>query len=861
MNIQWRIAPGVATVVRACLLLISLSCIPRADALLGEEPANPVANSRLHDTQLPPGVIARIGTTRFGNAVNVADYAISTDERILATSTRGTLQIKFWDIASGKELSQFDTSATDLVQLGGFSKNGLLALIEDRARIVVYEEKTRRVHTTIELEAPFGKRDSFSGPWISDAENELTFCVGSRATVYDTTNGKTLREFPCFGVCGYSPRRHLLATANNKEIRLIDVSTGKEMPESPVVREDRLDTAGVALSPDGSLLAFVRRTRQPQVRRGDSPFIGPWEAVVLHTATGNKALRWELGIHHGPECREMSFSLGNQFLVVPGMGDLRIWNIPKSVELPSRTGLLYSRGRCVTRTNQLLCLADDLEFFDLETRLPDKTIPGRKRVTAISPDGRFAATLSIGNTLQMWDATTGAGLWSASCEFDFSCELIFTADSRQLVYLRQRDALRWWDVKNGELLYEFSRSRPLYPLDAELGGIIAYNPNPELLAVQTPTTIVLFDPSSRQKLAELRWAIEQDPGIEIKSMAFSQDGKMLAVGELNTSTDPATAHISLWDIARRRRVGRFESAFVRELAFIPCGRFLIAQGQQAVLIEVATGERASTAPGGLCVRNLGRDWRYRSIFFVEYSPKDRKEQLFRAQVWDVSQARTTLNRQIDLFPAGRYSGSADGTLVAVNEFRNSILIMKSLDYFYTIVPIVTIPRRVDFLACWDGLNGNGSTAYGAMTALVGGHDESVEFLSQKLSPAVAKDSAPVHRSLATLLTNSPEAFDQASLELRRFGPQAIPILKQVLTNDKQLGAYHTIEDIIVQLESPTIFNRADLRGARAVQVLEWIGTPDAIKLLESLASGAPCDQLTTDASAAIRRGRQRVSSK
>ena len=47
-----------------------------------------------------------------------------------------------------------------------------------------------------------------------------------------------------------------------------------------------------------------------------------------------------------------------------------------------------------------------------------------------------------------------------------------------------------------------------------------------------------------------------------------------------------------------------------------------------------------------------------------------------------------------------------------------------------------------------------------------------------------------------------------------------------------------------------------LRAARAMEVLEWIATPDAVRLIDTLANGAADARLTREAVAARQRRRR-----
>jgi hypothetical protein len=48
-----------------------------------------------------------------------------------------------------------------------------------------------------------------------------------------------------------------------------------------------------------------------------------------------------------------------------------------------------------------------------------------------------------------------------------------------------------------------------------------------------------------------------------------------------------------------------------------------------------------------------------------------------------------------------------------------------------------------------------------------------------------------------------------------------------------------------------------MRAARAVEIAQWIATPDAVKLLETWSRGAAGARLTTEAQAALARLRRR----
>src|SRR5262249_11604410 len=92
---------------------------------------------------------------------------------------------------------------------------------------------------------------------------------------------------------------------------------------------------------------------------------------------------------------------------------------------------------------------------------------------------------------------------------------------------------------------------------------------------------------------------------------------------------------------------------------------------------------------------------------------------------------------------------------------------------------------------------------------------------------------------------------KATEELERLEELAAPALRQALEGKPSLEAGRRIRALLERVR--TIPPRESLRGLRAIETLECIGTPDAQQVLKSLAQGTPEARLTQEAKAALQR--------
>jgi hypothetical protein len=94
--------------------------------------------------------------------------------------------------------------------------------------------------------------------------------------------------------------------------------------------------------------------------------------------------------------------------------------------------------------------------------------------------------------------------------------------------------------------------------------------------------------------------------------------------------------------------------------------------------------------------------------------------------------------------------------------------------------------------------------------------------------------------------------DKAVNELQDLRELAAPALKKALAGTQSLETRRRIEDLLAKQRSPLAAGYL-LQSARAVEVLERTDHPDAKKMLQRLAAGAPQARLTQEARDAMNR--------
>lgn len=210
-------------------------------------------------------------------------------------------------------------------------------------------------------------------------------------------------------------------------------------------------------------------------------------------------------------------------------------------------------------------------------------------------------------------------------------------------------------------------------------------------------------------------------------------------------------------------------------------------------------------------------------------------------------------RTVVLAPDGRtlYSSGDDSTLLVWN-----IHDLAS----HGLPPAVKLTANQE-RALWTDLQSRDARqAFRAESALIAVPEKAVDLLREHLRPATGPDAKRLDRLLADLDSDSFAVRVKAEAELEALGELAETALRKALEGQPSLEVRRRVEGLLKKLEG-MITDPKKLRVLRALEVLEQIGTPEAIRVLKTMTQGADEALVSREAKASLQRLARRSPTK
>lgn len=217
-------------------------------------------------------------------------------------------------------------------------------------------------------------------------------------------------------------------------------------------------------------------------------------------------------------------------------------------------------------------------------------------VTGMARSGNTLVTCSYDKKLIWWDLESGTQTRSIVAHDQWIRGVVVTADGNRIVTVADDMRCRVWDIESGKRVADFSdhglQTPHHYP--SMLYAVCVSADGKRIATGDRVGHVALWDSESFEKVGELESPLMYtwDPSQRrhsiggIRSLAFSQDGRKLAVGGIgkigNIDHLGGPARLELFDVATGDRLHEIEDnkkkGLIEHIAFSPDDQWIMTSG-------------------------------------------------------------------------------------------------------------------------------------------------------------------------------------------------------------------------------------------------------------------------------------------
>jgi WD40 repeat protein len=527
----------------------------------------------------------------------------------------------------------------------------------------------------------------------------------------------------------------------------------------------------------------------------------------------------------------------------------------------------------------LAIAARRLHFWDAvseKERLPPPQGPECGSMVVFSPEGTAVAT-PCGHSISFCDPLTGKLLDTDHCHTGALTSVGFCDDGRGIWTAGAEGLLRIWT--------KVGKPRDVREIP-DAAHCFAISPGGRKLATtnaQSDGGLRLIDLTGDAAGASIP---SQHLGVTA-ALAFAPDGNSIARAEAFVAVQENQANTVSFELAlcqplnaRQFRSLGTHIGRVGQLAFSPDGKHLLVKTEQpdpALRVwEVATGrELRSPLPGIVTGEHfvLSPDASLLAMFGASHTepwqPTTWPYERAALQVWEMATGRLVGSMEVasGRVPCAAFSGDGrllafgDGPLVCVWDVpawaerallrghdgtvttltfaaNNQTLVSGSADTTALIWDVSHLPEprlvpcplsEGQLLELWEDLASiDAARGWRAVGSLASSTVQAVPFLRHRLRPPPAVTTERMEKLIADLDSIQYTVREQSSEQLELLGERAETVLRTASVRSPSAEVRRRTALLLGALHGPGI-SADELRVGRALQVLRYIGTPEAIR--------------------------------
>jgi RNA polymerase sigma factor (sigma-70 family) len=840
----------------------------------GQQPAS--ARTDAQGDPLPAGAISRLGSLRMrhGRFVDYVRY-LPGGKTLLSM---GGDSVRIWDVATGEQVRELPRETIGMPDpVAPLSPDGKLLVTVGESGIGLVDVATGKKTRTLGSGGYTAARWSPDGKLIAAHTRDLPGAV----EVLEVATGrqlwsKSFDRLPLF-VLAFSPDGSTLIAggrimlelppAADHGIYLVDARTGEQRRR---IETGTRNPLRIMPSPDGSqLLAICREENRPS------------SLCVWDVQTG-KELRQIVPPENKHDRLAGYFSAlaftpsGKSFVTAGRVDQLVEWDLATGKELRRfGRGTMHANDIAFSPDGKTVALAGtgaSVRLYDWasgEDRSPGGGNPMQITDVSVTPNGRTVVTSGFGPTLLCWDPFTGRVRHRYRPEEDDSPYFRLTADGRSAVgEWTGEKTLIVRDATSGAL-----RSRVELDIAANDLVTLAVSPGGEVAAVKgyAQDVLSLVDTATGKVLKTLN-----DPALRGCTARFSAGGRTLFA-----FCGDYTAQV--WDVTRAKKLRQFELQGVSDppapapggavlpvpigttgggphvVAVSPDGERIAIPDQNAhlLLLDGVTGEEVwrtdglANKPSVLAFSADGRmlawaGWPGTTVHLLEVAT-GKERRLFAGHRG----------------PPYAFAFAADASFLVSGGLDTTAVVWDLTGRLAPGSPQPGSLNAAELDSCWAALQSKDATAaFNAIQELGASPARAAPYLGERLRPHVPADTKLVAGLIGELDSDAFETRAKAARRLEELGgADVIAACRKELAGKPSAEARRRLDEIVQKL-SRKWRNPAggELRTLRALEVLERIGTPEAQRVLRSIANGVPDAPPTVEAKAALGRLASRPAS-
>jgi len=481
--------------------------------------------------------LQRLGGSGQGSpmgALGVYFIGFASDNRLVTISDAA----RVWDVTSGRELSSLEVGLQGAMALTG--GDGGMSISPDGTQLLLVTEDGDSEVRVIDLasgrevrraKVPEKQIDSMQLSLTPDGRLLVAGVHNKRFTLWDLTAkkdhelGPTTKDYP---PVKFSRDGRLLALSDSYTVKLWDLATLRELPAVKVPNSG-------AFPQSDAFISFTEDGKRIATGGFDT------DIIVWETETGKRVsnligrANMAYGVQFSADGNELTSGGRTRWDLRTGRG-LRL--VPDNGE--KTYAIATPDGRLVVvrkMSTNLITVLESPSGKQLFTLTPSNEA-GAVSQTSFSADGSMLAvvygavedphpTVSSfmrGAQIKIWDLKTGRELRSIT-PGEIPNQAEFTADGRTLAVIGGMGQLSLWDVQSGSKLRDLSSSpmANFKPPTSIKPGQMPTMPNMADIAAMITNTVGAMSAGT--------------PGQNITSLAFTNDGKVLATGGVESKAN------------------------------------------------------------------------------------------------------------------------------------------------------------------------------------------------------------------------------------------------------------------------------------------------------------------------------------